>query len=184
MSGGVRGDDAVPGTASLITTRLARRPLTRRRSGQDPGVIPAGRWPRRSTAAQLEARQPGGFGFAVRRSPVRDNPVVAVLLAGFVGGRLAVWFREPVFPTPDSPGYRGGNGLTLSDVLSFSGHAARLWGTPLFYGIFPDGNARGSLDAAPAKPTLTSTSYRNSSRLKTQDPVRLRLMRDTAPVDA
>jgi len=35
---------------------------------------------------------------SVRWSLVRDNPLVVVLLAGFVGGRLAVWFREPVFP--------------------------------------------------------------------------------------
>jgi hypothetical protein len=73
---------------------------------------------------------------------VRDNPVVVVLLAGFVGGRPAVWFREPVFTTPDSPSYRGGDGLTLADVLSISGHASRLWGTPLFYAIFPDDAAR------------------------------------------
>ena len=82
------------------------------------------------------------YGFAVRWSPLRDNPVVVLLLAGFVGGRLAVWFREPVFLTPDSPSYRGGGGLTLADVLSFSGHASRLWGTPLFYAIFPDDDAR------------------------------------------
>lgn len=73
---------------------------------------------------------------------MRDNPVVVVLLAGFLGGRLAVWFREPVFPTPDSPSYRGGSGLTFADVLSLSGHAARLWGTPLFYASFPDDDAR------------------------------------------
>ncbi|HEV8569615.1 MAG TPA: hypothetical protein VGQ92_21460 [Actinoplanes sp.] len=78
----------------------------------------------------------------MRWSLVRDNPLVVVLLAGFVGGRLAVWFREPVFPTPDSPSYRGGDGLTLADVLSFGGHAPRLWGTPLFYAIFPGDGAR------------------------------------------
>jgi hypothetical protein len=84
----------------------------------------------------------GCYGFAVRWSPARDNPVVVVLLAGFVGGRLAVWFREPVFLTPDSPSYRGGRGLTLVDVLSLSGNAPRLWGTPLFYAIFPNDDAR------------------------------------------
>ncbi|HEV8174759.1 MAG TPA: hypothetical protein VGP91_14045 [Actinoplanes sp.] len=78
----------------------------------------------------------------MRWRPVRDNPLVVVLLAGFVGGRLAVWFREPVFPTPDSPSYRGGDALTLADVLSFSGHAPRLWGTPLFYAFFLDDDAR------------------------------------------
>jgi hypothetical protein len=68
---------------------------------------------------------------------------VVVLVAGFLAGRVVLWFREPVLPSPDSPSYRGESaGLTLADVLSFSGHSPRLWGTPLFYAVFPDDSAR------------------------------------------
>ena len=75
---------------------------------------------------------------AVRWPAVRENPLVVALVVGFLAGRVSVLAREPVLPVPDSPSYRGGSGLTLGDVLSFTGHSSRLWGTPLFYAIFPD----------------------------------------------
>jgi hypothetical protein len=78
-----------------------------------------------------------------RARELRENLVIVALVAGFVAGRLVGWFREPVFPVPDSPSYRGeSGGLTLSDVLSFTGHSPRMWGTPLFYAVFPDDGAR------------------------------------------
>ena len=68
--------------------------------------------------------------------------VIAVIVVVFVAGRAVVWFREPVVLSPDTPSYRGGAGLMGGEVLSFSGHSPRLWGTPLFYAAFSDDNAR------------------------------------------
>ncbi|HEY3261797.1 MAG TPA: hypothetical protein VGJ95_16285 [Pseudonocardiaceae bacterium] len=73
---------------------------------------------------------------------LRAHAGVIALLTAFLVGRLAVWFREPVYVSADSPGYRGGTGLTFHDVLSLTGNAPRPWGTPLFYFLFPDDGAR------------------------------------------
>jgi hypothetical protein len=70
--------------------------------------------------------------------------VVTGLLALFLVARVAIWFRATVFTSPDTPSYalRGDSTLDKGPLVSLTGHAPRLWGTSLFYAVFPNDTAR------------------------------------------
>lgn len=77
----------------------------------------------------------------------RGGPVavLALLLLGFLALRILVLTRGDIIRTADSLWYGswGDDGLLDSGpVLSFTGHAPRLWGTPLFYLLFSNDAAR------------------------------------------
>lgn len=70
--------------------------------------------------------------------------VLAALLAGFLAGRLAVWSSSRVFTSYDtfSYAYRSDPFYNRGPLVSFTGHAPRLWGTPLLYALFSDDRGR------------------------------------------
>jgi hypothetical protein len=71
----------------------------------------------------------------------RDGPLFA-LLAAFLLARLVIWRDGRVFTAYDSISYRGADGFDFATLVSFTGHAPRLWGTPLFYALFGTDGAR------------------------------------------
>jgi hypothetical protein len=66
------------------------------------------------------------------------------LLAAYAGGRIVILFGGRVFTTYDTFGYayRTDPFYDRGPLVSFTGHAPRLWGTPLFMAIFPTDHAR------------------------------------------
>jgi hypothetical protein len=69
--------------------------------------------------------------------------VVAGLVVAYVIGRLVIWFHAPIIVTQDSPSFRpAGNAHSFGYVLSFTGHASRLWGAPLLFAAFSSDDAR------------------------------------------
>ncbi|WP_155369141.1 hypothetical protein [Catellatospora vulcania] len=81
--------------------------------------------------------QPGG-----RSRPVAW--VLAGLLGAFLVARFVIWSRGVVFVTNDAGSYvwHGGRGFDRGPLLSLTGHAPRLWGTPLLYALLPGDPAR------------------------------------------
>jgi hypothetical protein len=67
-----------------------------------------------------------------------------VLLGLYLGARLVVLFRGVVFTSYDtfSYAYRTDPSFDRGPLVSFTGHAPRLWGVPLFYALFPNDAAR------------------------------------------
>ena len=62
-----------------------------------------------------------------------------VLLGLYLAARLVVVFRSAVFTSYDSfsYAYRTDASLNRGPLVSFVGHAPRLWGVPLFYALLP-----------------------------------------------
>ena len=67
-----------------------------------------------------------------------------VLLGLYLAARLVIVFRGVVFTSYDtfSYAYRTDPTLNRGPLVSFVGHAPRLWGVPLFYALFPNDAAR------------------------------------------
>lgn len=86
---------------------------------------------------------------SVRRYPARmaglappDLAVFVVLAVAFAILRgLAVWHRVPAL-YPDTDTYRPPPGGLPYSLLSFAGHAPRMWGLPLLYRLLPSDRAR------------------------------------------
>jgi hypothetical protein len=70
--------------------------------------------------------------------------VLAALLAAFVAARVAVLTGGKVFTSYDtfSYAYRTDPSFNRGPLVSFTGHAPRLWGAPLFYAPFQTDTAR------------------------------------------
>jgi hypothetical protein len=87
---------------------------------------------------------PDGWRRALRRAARPADLPLAALLAVFLGLRLDVWARAGAVRTPDSASYvwTNGRGFDSGPLVSFTGHAPRLWGTPLLYVLLPDDPAR------------------------------------------
>jgi hypothetical protein len=81
----------------------------------------------------------GGNG--VRRKPML---VLGAMLAAFVLARLVVLRGGQVFTSFDtfSYAYRTDAAFNRGPLVSFTGHAPRLWGAPLFYALFPTDSGR------------------------------------------
>lgn len=62
----------------------------------------------------------------------------ASLFGAFLLGRIAILVQGVVYTSFDSLSYRGDPGA----LVSFTGHAPRPWGVPLFFAVFPDDQAR------------------------------------------
>jgi hypothetical protein len=63
---------------------------------------------------------------------------ILLLLGAYLGARLVVLAGGEVFTSYDTFSYakRGDPFYDRGDLISFTGHAPRLWGTPLFYSLF------------------------------------------------
>ncbi len=72
--------------------------------------------------------------------------VPAALLTAFVAARVAVLTGGHVFTSYDtfSYAYRADPTFNRGPLVSFTGHAPRLWGAPLFYAPFPTDTARAA----------------------------------------
>jgi hypothetical protein len=72
------------------------------------------------------------------RDPARAG--LAVLLVVYLVGRLVVLAGGEVFTAYDTFSYavRHDPAFDRGPLVSFTGHAPRLWGVPLFYAAFPD----------------------------------------------
>lgn len=70
--------------------------------------------------------------------------VLAGLFGLYLAARLLIWSRGAVFTSADAASYawHGGRGFDRAPLLSLTGHAPRLWGTPLLYALLPDDPAR------------------------------------------
>jgi hypothetical protein len=71
--------------------------------------------------------------------------VLAVLLLGFLALRILVLTRGNITVNTDSYSYAnrdGPPGVDIGPLVSFTGHAPRLWGTPLFYYLLPNDTVR------------------------------------------
>ncbi|MEU4636038.1 hypothetical protein AB0F90_16670 [Micromonospora chalcea] len=83
---------------------------------------------------------------AARRSRSRPRPaqlVLAGLVVAFVAARLSIAARAEAFRTFDTRSYAGLlDGPNPTATLSFTGHAPRLWGTPLLYTLAGSDPAR------------------------------------------
>ncbi len=68
-----------------------------------------------------------------------DRWLVA-LIAAYVAARIVILAGGTVFTSYDtfSYAYRGDAIFDRGPLVSFTGHAPRLWGVPLFYAMFPD----------------------------------------------
>jgi hypothetical protein len=66
------------------------------------------------------------------------------VLGLYLAARLVVLLRGVVFTSYDtfSYAYRTDPTFNRGPLVSFTGHAPRLWGTPLFYALFPNDAAR------------------------------------------
>ena len=66
------------------------------------------------------------------------------LLGLYLAARLVIVFRGVVFTSYDtfSYAYRTDPAFNRGPLVSFTGHAPRLWGVPLFYALFPNDAAR------------------------------------------
>lgn len=86
----------------------------------------------------------------VRRLVRSPEAVLAGLLALFLAARGFICLRAEVFTSFDSfsYAYRGDPALDRGPLVSLTGHAPRLWGTPLFYAIFPNDQARAVAQCA------------------------------------
>jgi hypothetical protein len=76
----------------------------------------------------------------------RSTWALAGLLAVFAAGRIAVLTGGRVFTSFDtfSYAYRGDPAFNRGPLVSFTGHAPRLWGAPLFYALFPNDTGRAA----------------------------------------
>src|SRR5688572_18101089 len=65
---------------------------------------------------------------------------LVLLLAVYLAARLVVLAGADIFTSYDtfSYAYRGDPFYDRGPLVSFTGHAPRLWGVPLFYAAFPD----------------------------------------------
>ncbi|MFI5834042.1 hypothetical protein ACIA5A_10240 [Micromonospora sp. NPDC051300] len=92
----------------------------------DPSVV------ERRRPEPVDRSRPGRFRWWLRS----DRLLLAGLLFAFLAMRLSVAARVDAFRTFDSRSYAG---LLLAPnptaTLSFTGHAPRLWGTPLLYSL-------------------------------------------------
>ncbi|ATO13974.1 hypothetical protein CO540_09130 [Micromonospora sp. WMMA2032] len=72
-----------------------------------------------------------------------DRSLLAVLLVAFVAARLSIAARVEAFRTFDTRSYAGLlDGPNPTATVSFTGHAPRLWGTPLLYSLAGSDPAR------------------------------------------
>jgi hypothetical protein len=72
--------------------------------------------------------------------------VLWALLAGFLAARLAVLVKAHVFTSYDtfSYAYRSDPFYNRGALVSFTGHAPRLWGAPLLYAMFSGDRSRAT----------------------------------------
>jgi hypothetical protein len=70
--------------------------------------------------------------------------VLCVLLAAFLAARVFVWANGTVFTSYDtfSYAYRDDPAYDRGPLVSFTGHAPRLWGAPLLYAAFDGDTGR------------------------------------------
>lgn len=70
--------------------------------------------------------------------------LLAGLLGAYLVARLVIWSRGTVFTSADAASYawHGGRGFDRGQLVSLTGHAPRLWGTPLLYAMLPGDPAR------------------------------------------
>jgi hypothetical protein len=86
----------------------------------------------------------GRAGRALPHTVRGPGAVLIVLLAGFLAGRLAIWSSGRIFTSYDtfSYAYRRDPFYNRGALVSFIGHAPRLWGAPMLYALFSDDRGR------------------------------------------
>jgi len=69
-----------------------------------------------------------------------DDRWLVLLVVAYLVARVVVLANATIFTSFDTASYspRADAALNHGPVLSFTGHAPRLWGAPLFYALFPD----------------------------------------------
>jgi hypothetical protein len=75
---------------------------------------------------------------------MRQRLLLIALFAGYLIGRLAIVIQGKVFTSFDtfSYAYRDDPAWDRGALVSFTGHAPRPWGSPLFFVLFPDDQSR------------------------------------------
>src|SRR5512144_946477 len=66
---------------------------------------------------------------------------VMALFGAFLAARIVILFNSVLFTSFDSASYAARPGAPAS-LVSFLGHAPRLWGVPLFYALFSTDTGR------------------------------------------
>ena len=129
-----RGAGSPAGKKASVTHRISQANDQGTRAGAGAGTV----------VVETDGVQAGSRTFGGQRRYSYQPMILAGLLAPYVAARVAIWSRGAIFTSVDTASYahRGNVALDPGPVLSLTGHAPRLWGTPLFYAVFPTDTAR------------------------------------------